>query len=60
MPAAQQSTERERLDFGKTKWENEREDHRVEQQTQHRFQVLSSLIKKGRTAEEAKALVDLL
>ncbi|KAJ8527402.1 hypothetical protein ON010_g14862 [Phytophthora cinnamomi] len=57
---AKQAVERKRLAFEKEKWETERIDTRAAMRKQQRYQVLSSLIEKGRTAEEAKAFLDLL
>ncbi|ETL90857.1 hypothetical protein L917_10545 [Phytophthora nicotianae] len=57
---SQEALERDRLAFEKSKWEKEREDRRSELNEEKRFHVLSSLIEKGRSAEEAEAFPNLL
>lgn len=56
----QQELERERFAFEKAKWEKEREDHRAELLQKHRFEMINSLIEKGRTPEEAEQFLSLL
>ncbi|ETP14079.1 hypothetical protein F441_10952 [Phytophthora nicotianae CJ01A1] len=58
--STQEALERDRLAFEKSKWEKEREDRRSELNEEKRFHVLSSLIEKGRSAEEAEAFLNLL
>ncbi|ETM44157.1 hypothetical protein L914_10586 [Phytophthora nicotianae] len=57
---AQEALERDRLAFEKSKWEKEREDRQSELNEEKRFHVLSSLIEKGRSAEEDEAFLNLL